>query len=199
MPSWAEESVFSKNPFDRTKKALTVKLSRSWSRPAVAFDETNLVSFTGLVPVMALAERAGLSGLVEDKVRFTSTRVPSAGCNPAGKVTAIVAGMLTGADSIEDLDAVRAGGAAELFDGVYAAATCGQFLREFTGGHVSQLESVARAHLGNLVREVPDLLAGIGDRALVDIDSLLRPVYGHAKEGASYGHTKVSGKQVLWH
>src|SRR4029453_5001759 len=29
------------------------------------------------------------------------------------------------------------------------------------------------------------------------IDSLLRPVYGHAKQGASYGHTKIAGKQVL--
>ena len=32
---------------------------------------------------------------------------------------------------------------------------------------------------------------------LLDIDSLLRPVYGHAKQGASYGHTKIAGKQVL--
>ena len=31
----------------------------------------------------------------------------------------------------------------------------------------------------------------------VDIDSLLRPVYGHAKQGASYGHTKIAGKQIL--
>src|SRR5690606_23669484 len=30
-----------------------------------------------------------------------------------------------------------------------------------------------------------------------DIDSLLRPVYGHDKQGASFGHTKISGKQVL--
>ena len=34
-------------------------------------------------------------------------------------------------------------------------------------------------------------------RAFVDIDSLVRPVYGHAKQGASYGHTKIAGKQVL--
>src|SRR5512132_3288955 len=31
----------------------------------------------------------------------------------------------------------------------------------------------------------------------MDIDSLLRPVFGHAKQGASYGHTKIAGKQVL--
>ena len=53
----------------------------------------------------------------------------------------------------------------------------------------------------NLVRgQVGDraqLLAGIEQQAFVDIDSLLRPVYGHAKHGASYGHTKIAGKQVL--
>ncbi|MCV7070698.1 transposase, partial [Mycobacterium rufum] len=32
---------------------------------------------------------------------------------------------------------------------------------------------------------------------VIDIDSLLRPVYGHAKQGASYGHTKIAGRQIL--
>src|SRR5690606_23717750 len=41
------------------------------------------------------------------------------------------------------------------------------------------------------------VLAGIGEQAFIDIDSLLRPVYGHDKQGASFGHTKISGKQVL--
>jgi hypothetical protein len=38
---------------------------------------------------------------------------------------------------------------------------------------------------------------GAGQEVFIDIDSLLRPVYGHAKQGASYGHTKIAGKQVL--
>ena len=42
-----------------------------------------------------------------------------------------------------------------------------------------------------------DLLPGADVRAFIDIDSLLRPVYGHAKQGASYGHTKIAGKQIL--
>jgi hypothetical protein len=42
-----------------------------------------------------------------------------------------------------------------------------------------------------------ELLAGIEQRAFLDIDSLPRPVYGHAKQGASDGHTKIAGKQVL--
>ena len=45
--------------------------------------------------------------------------------------------------------------------------------------------------------ERTDLLPGIEEQAYVDIDSLLRPVYGHAKQGASFGHTKIAGKQVL--
>jgi hypothetical protein len=41
-----------------------------------------------------------------------------------------------------------------------------------------------------------EVLVGIDEQAFIDIDSLLRPVYGHAKQGASYGHTKIAGKQA---
>jgi hypothetical protein len=167
-----------------------------WSRATPVFDDEHLVSFAGLVPVMALAERAGLSELVSDRVEINSTRVRSAAVNPAGKITSIIAGMAAGADCIEDLDVIRSGGMARLFGGVYACATLGQLLREFSHGHSLQLASVARAHLSNLVRH-SDLLPGIAERTFLDIDSLLRPVYGHAKQGASYGHTKIAGRQVL--
>src|SRR3954447_13798910 len=178
------------------QKALRVKLPDGWSRATPVFDEENLVSCAGLVPVMGLAEQAGLSALIEDKVRLRTTRVASAGVNPAGKLTSIIAGLAADADSIDDLDVIRSGGMPRLFGGVYAPATLGQFLREFSHGHNLQLASVLRAHLVNLV-EATDLLPGIDERALVDIDSLLRPVFGHHKQGASYGHTKIAGKQVL--
>ena len=125
--------------------------------------------------MMALAERAGLSELIGERVRFRSTNVASAGVNPAGKLTSIIAGMAVGADCIEDLDVIRAGGMKQIFGGVYACATLGQLLREFTHGHTLQLASVARAHLVNLVG-CTDLLPGVEQRAFVDIDSLLRPV-----------------------
>ncbi len=160
------------------------------------FDDENLVWCTGLVPVMALAEQTGLSELVGDRVAIKTTRVASAAVNPAGKLTSIIAGMAAGADSIDDLEVIRAGGMPRLFDQVYAPATLGQFLREFTHGHTLQLASVLRAHLVNLAART-DLLPGIAEQAFVDIDSLLRPVYGHAKQGASFGHAKVSGRQVL--
>ena len=173
-----------------------MKLSHPWSRATPLFDDENLVSCAGLVPVMALAEQVGLSELIAQRVRLDSRRVASAGVNPAGKLTSIIAGMAADADSIDDLQVVRSGGMPRLFTGVYAPATLGQFLREFTHGHTLQLASVARAHLVNLA-ERTGLLAGIEKQAYIDIDSLLRPVYGHAKQGASYGHTKIAGKQVL--
>jgi len=173
-----------------------VKLAHGWSRAVALFDDENLVSCAGLAPVMALAEQAGLSRLVSSRVAVHATKVRSAGVNPAGKLTSIIAGMAAGADSIDDLDVIRAGGMPRMFGEVYAPATLGQFLREFTHGHARQLASVARAHLVNLVQRA-GLLPGIETRAFIDIDSLLRPVYGHAKQGASFGHTKIAGRQVL--
>jgi hypothetical protein len=84
----------------------------------------------------------------------------------------------------------------KLFGGVYACATLGIFLREFTYGHVRQLGAVLRRLLVALAKRTP-LLPGITDRAYIDIDSLLRPVYGKAKQGASFGHTKLQGKLIL--
>ena len=175
-----------------------MKLSHPWSKATPLFDDENLVSDAGLLPVMALAEQAGLSDLVAEKVRLVSgaPRVASAGVNPAGKVTSIIAGMAAGADSIDDLQVIRSGGMKRVFDQVYAPATLGQFLREFTHGHCLQLASVARAHLVNLANRT-DLLPGIETQAYVDIDSLLRPVFGHAKQGASFGHAKVAGRVLL--
>src|SRR4051812_44532415 len=72
--------------------------------------------------------------------------------------------MAADADSINDLDVIRAGGVPRLFGGVYAPATLGQFLREFSHGHTLQLASVLRAQLVNLV-ERTDLLPGIRLRA----------------------------------
>jgi hypothetical protein len=171
-------------------------LLHNWRRGAAEFDDENLVSCAGLVPVMELAAQTGLSNLLEEHVVFRSERIRSGAANPTPKLTSIIAGMAAGADSIDDLDVIRAGGTKKLFSAVYAPATMGIFLREFTHGHTRQLASVLRRHLSALATRT-DVLAGIGDQAFVDIDSLLRPVYGHAKQGASFGHTKIANKQVL--
>ena len=129
-----------------------MKLQDGWSRAVPVFDDERLVSCAGLVPVMGLAEQTRLGGADRrQRVVFKTCRVASAGANPAGKLTTIIAGMAAGADCIDDLEVVRAGGMARLFGGVYAPATLGQLLREFTHGHTLQLASVLRAHLVNLV------------------------------------------------
>jgi hypothetical protein len=171
-------------------------LSHNWRHGAAEFDDENLVSCAGLVPVMELAAQTGLSNLLTEHVGFRSERIRSGAANPAPKLTSIIAGMAAGADSIDDLDVIRAGGMKTLFDAVYAPATMGIFLREFTHGHTRQLASVLRRHLVALAKRT-DVLDGITDQAFVDIDSLLRPVNGHAKQGASFGHTKIANKQVL--
>lgn len=86
---------------------------------------------------MRLAQQAGLHDAVADRVRLPTDK----GVNPAGKVAAIVAGMLAGADSIDDLDIARHGGVRSLFTSVYAPSTLGSFLRTFTHGHVQQLQA----------------------------------------------------------
>ena len=173
-----------------------MKVSHKFSAGSAIFDDDHLVSCAGLVPVMTLAEQTGLGRLLGEKVHIAEPKIKSGAANPAPKLATLIAGMCAGADCIDDVDAVRSGGMKTLFGGVYAPSTIGTLLREFTFGHARQLESVLREHLVALCERV-DLLPGADQRVFIDIDSLLRPVYGHAKQGASYGHTKIAGKQVL--
>jgi len=47
-----------------------------------------------------------------------------------------------------------------------------------------------------LCREAP-LLPGADTLAFIDIDSMQKRVYGHKKQGAKFGHTKIQGKSLL--
>ena len=170
--------------------------SHTFSIESAVFDERNLVSAGGLVPVLELAEQTGLSRLIGEHVELPSTRVASGAVNPAGKLTTIIAGMMCGADSIDDVNVLRAGGTPRVFDEVYAPSTVGILLREFSFGHANQIAAAAREHLIALAART-GLLAGADERMFVDIDSLLRPVYGHQKQGASFGHAKIAGRALL--
>jgi hypothetical protein len=173
-----------------------VQVSHRLAAESAVFDEDNLVSSAGLVPVMTLAAQTGLTRLLSEKVQIVAPRVKSGSANLAPKLATVVAGMCAGADCIDDIDVLRSGGMKTLFDGVYAPSTVGTLLREFTFGHARQLESVLREHLVASCERV-ELLPGADAQVFIDIDSLLRPVYGHAKQGASYGHTKIAGKAIL--
>jgi hypothetical protein len=156
------------------------------------FDDPNLVSCAGLAPVLQLAERAGLQRLVGEHVRVDK---PGGG-NAELKVPALVAGMVAGADSIDDMDVLRHGGMGRLFEGVRAPSTLGTFLRTFTFGHVRQLDAVASRLLINLCQQAP-LLPGADQLAYVDVDDTLKQTYGYAKQGAGRGYTGVKGLNAL--
>jgi len=83
-----------------------------------------------------------------------------------------------------------------LFGGLRAPSTLGSFLRAFTWGNVLQLGKVNRELLAELARRAP-LLPGKDVLAFIDIDSMHKRVYGHAKQGAAFGHTKIQGKSLL--
>jgi hypothetical protein len=141
---------------------------------------------------MALAQRAGLDGLVAEHVRIGHR----CGVNAHLKVPCLAAGMIAGADSIDDMDLLRHGAMPALFGGIRAPSTLGSFLRSFTWGNVLQLEKVSRLLLEDLARRAP-LLPGKDTMAFLDIDSMQKRVYGHKKQGAAFGHTKIQGKSLL--
>jgi hypothetical protein len=169
-----------------------MRLSHASSGIDVRFDDPNLVGVAGLVPVAALAARAGLGELVGAQVRINA----AGGANPALKVPAIVAGMAAGADSIDDLDLLRHGGMDRLFAAVRAPSTIGTFLRTFTFGHVRQLDAVFARFTAALAAHTP-VLPGAGAVCFVDIDDTVRETYGHHKQGAGYGYSKVKGLNAL--
>jgi DDE family transposase len=169
-----------------------MQLSHDTVRVSAVFDEPNLVSCAGLAPVVALAERAGLSRLVADILTLSAP----AGVNAPVKVGALVAGMVAGADSIEDMDLLRHGGMRRLFAGIRAPTTLGAFLRAFTFGHVRQLDAVAVRVLASLARCTP-LLPGADAVTYIDIDDTVRATYGYLKQGSGFGYTGVRGLNVL--
>ena len=159
---------------------------------SAVFDDPNLVSCAGLAPVVALGTRAGLAELTGSHVRVPGEQ----GANPGLKVPALVAGMVAGADSIDDMDLLRHGGMGRLFGGVRAPSTLGIFLRAFTFGHVRQLDAVASRFLPRLAGLTP-ILAGAEQITWLDVDDSLIQTYGYAKQAAARGYTGVKGLNTL--
>lgn len=168
---------------------------------AYSFDEPNLIASSGLVPAMRLAQTAGLKQLADQWITVANTGADK-GANPGVKIMSLIAGMVAGADSIDDMDLLRHGGMQTLFHHVYAPSTLGSFLREFRHGHVKQLAAVASRFLTSLsdyVALLPTLPAdGIGrDLVLVDVDDTVIEVFSPKKHGAGIGYTKKRGLNGL--
>ena len=82
--------------------------------------------------MMTLACDAGLQELADEWLSVPTDK----GANAGLKVASLVAGMVAGADSIDDMALLRHGGMKRLFTACYAPSTLGSFLRSFTFGHV---------------------------------------------------------------
>ena len=63
----------------------------------MSFDEPSLVPCAGLLPAAALAQRVGLAGLVEERVRLARH-----GASSGTKALTVIGSMLAGGDSIDD-------------------------------------------------------------------------------------------------
>jgi hypothetical protein len=172
-----------------------MQLCHTSAATSAVFDDPNLVSSAGLVPVLTLARSAGLQELAQTHLSVPTDK----GANAGLKVTSLLAGMVAGADSIDDMALLRHGGMGRVFAGAYAPSTLGSFLRAFTFGHVRQLDAVASRFLTGLAAQAP-LIASSPDtcgRMMVDIDDTIIEVHGYAKQGSGYGYSGVRGLNAL--
>lgn len=162
--------------------------SHTLDRIAVTFDDDHAVADAGLLLPATLAQHLGLEAVVDATV--------GVGHRPGRKLLTLVHGMVAGADCIDDLDALRAGATARVVGHeVMASSTVGTWLREFTFGHVRQLDRVAETALTRA------WAAGAGpadgEAVTIDLDSTICQVHGYAKEGAAFGYTRQRGYHPL--
>jgi hypothetical protein len=170
-----------------------MRSSHTVDRVDTAFDDDRLVADAGLLLPATLALHLGLKGLAD---RFLDLGRAAGAANVGDKLLTLVMSALAGGDSIDDADALRAGGTSRILGfSVKAPSTLGTFLRSFRWGHVRQLDAVSR-HL--LARA---WAAGAGPGAApftIDLDSTICETYGLKKEGAlHHGYTKVRGYHPL--
>ncbi len=181
-----------------------VKLSHTLRATSAAFDDPNLVSTGGLVPVLALAESAGLRDLADQHLSVPTDK----GANAGLKVASLVGGMVAGADSIDDMALLRHGGMGRVFARAYAPSTLGSFLRAFTFGHVRQLDAVASWFLIAMAGLTRLLGVGTGPAAgtdeavasegyaLLDVDDTIIEVHGHWAAPLNRARCSIRGSRV---
>ena len=158
----------------------------------VAFDDERLVADAGLVLPATLCDRLGAEELIDGLVERPGD--PAAGAAAGAKALSVALAMLAGADSIEDVDRLRAGSTGAVLGlPPRAATTCGNWLRGLGFGQVRQLDAAA----GELLRRA--WRAGARpQRLVIDLDSSIAEVHGKAKAGVRYGHTRVLGYHPIF-
>lgn len=161
--------------------------SHTLDRIAVTFDDDRAVADAGLVLTGTLVQRLGLEEVVDDIV--------DVGYRPGRKLLTLTHALVAGGDCIDDVALLRAGATARVLGhDTVAASTVGTWLREFTFGHVRQLDRVGELAL----RRAWQAGAGPGNAPMfIDIDSTICEVHGYAKQGATYGYTRQLGLHPL--
>lgn len=151
------------------------------NRIDVKFDHDNAVANAGLLLTSTLMDRLGLEAATDEMV--------SVGYRPGRKLSTLVSSLLAGGDCIDDIAVLHAGASgAVLGHDLVAASTIGTWLRQFTFGHVRQLDRVSET----MLTRAWSAGAGPGDTPMtIDIDSTECEVHGYAKQGASFGAGRV--------
>lgn len=128
-------------------------------------------------------------------VEATADAVVSRGYRPGRKILTVLAGLLAGADCIDDLAVLRAGSTGRILPTTLRApSTIGTWLRSLTFGHVRQLDRLNEL----LLTRAWQAGAGPGgDDLVIDVDSTICQVHGYAKQGAAYGYTRQLGYHPL--
>jgi hypothetical protein len=157
------------------------------------FDDPNLVSCAGLVPVMRLTRSVSLHVAVTARVHLPG----DTGSNPAGKVATIVAGMLAGADSIDELNIARHGGMPSLFTSGYAPSTLARVVEPVpTTGRPKWRPSRSSSEKQRLARSAR--MAGrLESAALRVVDSLVHPG-GPGADDSAGGSVWRSAANSVW-
>jgi len=146
---------------------------------SVTFDDPNLIANAGLMLPGTLARRLDVAAAIGRRVDL-SGRVGAA--NTPIKAMTVISALLAGAECIDDVDVLRAGGSKVVCGHeVRAPSTIGTWLRAFTWGHVRQLDAAA----GEILARAWALGGGPShdESVIIDLDSTLCQTYGLGKQG----------------
>lgn len=157
----------------------------------MSFDDDTLLPNGGLAVAGLLAQRLGVTDLVDAGLALKGP----AAANSGAKAATVIGSALAGGDYIDDVNILRAGATARLFDDVRASSTVGTWLRTFRWAGVRQLDAITRTLLARA------WAAGLGpdldDDLVIDIDSTIVETYGLAKQGGVFAYTGVRGYHPL--
>jgi hypothetical protein len=162
-------------------------VSQSIDSIAVRFDDERAVADAGLLLTGTTMARLGLEQATDEMV--------TVGYRSGRKLATLIHTLVAGGECIDDVALLRAGATERVLGhDTVAASTIGTWLRQFTFGHIRQLDKVTETMLTRAWAAG----AGPGEAPLIiDMDSTICEVHGYAKQGAGYGYTRQLGLHPL--